>query len=297
MQPSFRQYRSETQSHSHDGFHQVIIADHGVLDLEVEGRGGRVAGHQIAFVPAGDRHAYHAVGMNRFLVLDVDVCDAAQTGIEALWDKAGRSAYLEIAGGGGAYGRALTASLGGAIRAFDSVAAHRPDFDRTGQPKEGDGKRADRATYRSDGTVAAEFLRQILLGARAAPLSDVAFEEGVETSDRLVRAAQWALMRLDSPVSVAEMARIAALSESAFFAAFQRHFGQSPMRWLGERRLLLARDLIIGGVGAEDAGGSCRHLSFGEVARRVGFADQSAFSRAFTRRFGHAPSKLRRCGQ
>ncbi len=39
MPSSFRQYRSEAASHSHDDFHQIIIADLGMLDLEIEGAG------------------------------------------------------------------------------------------------------------------------------------------------------------------------------------------------------------------------------------------------------------------
>jgi AraC-like DNA-binding protein len=39
--------------------------------MEIEGRGGRVAGSTMAMVPAGDVHSFAAAGENAFLVLDI----------------------------------------------------------------------------------------------------------------------------------------------------------------------------------------------------------------------------------
>ena len=58
MQFSLRQYQAEAASHNHTDFHQIIISDLGLLEMEIEGRGGQVRGTKMAFVPAGDTHAY-----------------------------------------------------------------------------------------------------------------------------------------------------------------------------------------------------------------------------------------------
>ncbi|MFH1803998.1 MAG: AraC family transcriptional regulator [Pseudomonadota bacterium] len=250
MRSSFRHYRAEAASHSHDDFHQVIVADHGALDLEIEGRGGQVTGRQIAFIPAGDRHAFRAEGMNRFLVLDVDIRLAADSGIEALWCRAGRVPYLQ-------------ASTLRPIRMGDVTGLQDPAF---------------------DGPEMTGFLCDLLSGAApqisglaASPIPD-------HLPPRLDRLLRWASARLADPVTVGDMARIAALSESALFAAFGRYLGTTPMRWLAEQRLRLAHDVLC----------DPHHvMALGEVAMLAGFQDQSAFSRAFVRRFGLSPRTLR----
>jgi AraC-like DNA-binding protein len=66
---SLRSYAPQTLSHSH-GFHQVVLPLEGALEMEVSGRGGRVAGCQAALIAAGEPHSCEAAGANRFLVLD-----------------------------------------------------------------------------------------------------------------------------------------------------------------------------------------------------------------------------------
>ena len=100
MQFSLRQYQAEAASHNHTDFHQIIISDLGLLEMEIEGRGGQVRGTKMAFVPAGDTHAYRAEGLNRFLVLDIGIAVAQRTGIEKLWRRnANASPYLQMAVG------------------------------------------------------------------------------------------------------------------------------------------------------------------------------------------------------
>lgn len=67
---SFRSYHAEAAAHRH-GFHQLVLPCTGSLELEIDGRGGRVAGAGAAFVGAGERHAFEARGPNRFLILDL----------------------------------------------------------------------------------------------------------------------------------------------------------------------------------------------------------------------------------
>jgi AraC-like DNA-binding protein len=85
--------------------------------------------------------------------------------------------------------------------------------------------------------------------------------------------------------SVAELAREAALSRSAFFERFGREVGVAPMEYLLTWRMALAKGLLQRGGGA-----------VAEVAEKVGYSSASAFSVAFARHVGMAPARFAREG-
>ncbi len=66
----FRSYGRAKALHSHD-FVQVVMPSRGVLEMEVDGRGGRVDADHAAVIPAGAVHVFEATGRNSFIVLDV----------------------------------------------------------------------------------------------------------------------------------------------------------------------------------------------------------------------------------
>jgi AraC-like DNA-binding protein len=66
---SLRSYAPQTLRHSH-AHHQIVLPLAGVLEMEVGGRGGQVAGCQAALIAAGHDHSCQAAGENRFVVLD-----------------------------------------------------------------------------------------------------------------------------------------------------------------------------------------------------------------------------------
>ncbi|GAP66216.1 transcriptional regulator, AraC family [Mizugakiibacter sediminis] len=73
----FRSYAATAAAHSH-GWHQLVLPWRGELELEIDGRGGRVARGCAAVVGAGARHAFEARGANRFLVVDLAADDDAR---------------------------------------------------------------------------------------------------------------------------------------------------------------------------------------------------------------------------
>jgi len=85
------------------------------------------------------------------------------------------------------------------------------------------------------------------------------------------------------PWTVVELAKKAALSRSAFFDRFSRAVGLPPMGYLLAWRMALAKRLLR----TED-------LGLEEVAERVGYGSASAFSTAFSRHVGQAPSRFAR---
>jgi len=83
--------------------------------------------------------------------------------------------------------------------------------------------------------------------------------------------------------TVDELAREVALSRSALAERFNTLVGESPMRYLIRWRLALAAEALRTGSD-----------SVARVAERNGYATEAAFSRAFKREFGVAPSAWRR---
>lgn len=83
--------------------------------------------------------------------------------------------------------------------------------------------------------------------------------------------------------TVAQLAKAAALSRSAFFDRFTRTVGMPPMEYLLAWRMAVAKDLLR------------RHgLGLSEVAERVGYSSASTFSTAFSRLVGQPPSRYAR---
>jgi AraC-like DNA-binding protein len=97
------------------------------------------------------------------------------------------------------------------------------------------------------------------------------------------RAKELLDARLDGALSLAELANTCELSVRHFSRAFRQSTGQSPHRWLLERRLDKARSLLEGST-----------WSLQDVATACGFASQSHFTRVFTRAVGTSPGAWRR---
>lgn len=97
------------------------------------------------------------------------------------------------------------------------------------------------------------------------------------------RAKELLDSRLDGEVSVTDLATACNLSARHFARAFRETTGQSPHRWLIERRIDKAKALLE--VSAR---------SLNEIALACGFASQSHFTRTFTRAIGLSPGAWRR---
>jgi len=84
-------------------------------------------------------------------------------------------------------------------------------------------------------------------------------------------------------VSLEEVARKCNMSVSQFGRAFKKATGLTPHRWLVQRRLEQAMDLLLGS-----------NLPLAEIALDCGFSEQSHFTRTFTRLVGTSPGEWRR---
>lgn len=88
--------------------------------------------------------------------------------------------------------------------------------------------------------------------------------------------------RLAEKIELRELAAIAGLSECHFARAFKQSLGLPPHRYLILRRIAAAAELIKN-----------TDQLLTDVSLRVGFCDQSHFTRVFARTTGETPSAFR----
>ena len=91
------------------------------------------------------------------------------------------------------------------------------------------------------------------------------------------------LALLDDNVSLSELAVLVDLSPSYFCTAFRQSTGLPPHRWLQERRIERAKELL-----------NNPRLSLTEIALEVGYSGQGAFGSAFRKVTGSTPTAWRR---
>lgn len=101
---------------------------------------------------------------------------------------------------------------------------------------------------------------------------------GAISDPRLGRALRAVHCDIAAPWTVVALAEVAGMSRAAFSAKFTRQIGRPPLAYLRYWRLTLARSLLRKGADSVD-----------EVARRVGYASQSAFGNAYRQAFGTSP--------
>lgn len=88
---------------------------------------------------------------------------------------------------------------------------------------------------------------------------------------------------LGRPVEIARLAKDLGVSADHFTRVFRSRFGVSPVRYRAEALLRHAAEVLV----------SERDLPIKALARRLGFADDWSFSRAFRRHFGILPTEVR----
>jgi len=99
---------------------------------------------------------------------------------------------------------------------------------------------------------------------------------------RLGRALQAMHDEPERAWTVPELAHLSAMSRPSFARNFERALGQSPMQYLTDWRLTLARDYLLAG-----------ELTLEQIADRTGYSSPNAFAATFRRHVGLAPGRWR----
>lgn len=106
---------------------------------------------------------------------------------------------------------------------------------------------------------------------------------GADAAPGLAPLLHWIEGNLDRNLTLSDLERASGYSGRALQYAFKRRFGCGPMRWVRQRRLERAREVLLG---------RASRPSLSQLAGQVGYVNQSAFSRDFRQAFGVTPSAL-----
>jgi AraC-like DNA-binding protein len=107
--------------------------------------------------------------------------------------------------------------------------------------------------------------------------------QGGLTAHQVRRATEFLDAHLDADIDLQQVAETCELSVSHFARAFRQTFQKPPYRWLIERRIDKAQDLI-----------AKSRLPIADIAIQCGFTDQSGLNRSFKRIHGVTPGTWRR---
>ncbi|MEO3872987.1 helix-turn-helix domain-containing protein [Nonomuraea sp. B12E4] len=105
----------------------------------------------------------------------------------------------------------------------------------------------------------------------------------VADDDPVARAMSWALANLARPISVADLAGVAHMSERSFIRHFRRQAGTSPLRWVISQRVAASLPML-----------ESTRAPVEEIGAAVGFESPVTFRHHFTRAMRTSPSAYRR---
>ena len=91
------------------------------------------------------------------------------------------------------------------------------------------------------------------------------------------------MANLNGRISLEELAKACGLSRGHFARAFKAATGDTPIDWLVRQRIGLAKQCLRNSK-----------LSVEDIAEQCGFADQSHFTRVFSKHVGNTPGRWRR---
>jgi transcriptional regulator GlxA family with amidase domain len=100
---------------------------------------------------------------------------------------------------------------------------------------------------------------------------------------RLAQAIRLMEAHVDRPLTIAAIAKRNGVTARSLETIFRRSIGETPGAYYLRLRLGAARRLVLDTA-----------IPMADIAARTGFSSAAAFSRAFSRSFGEAPSRMRR---
>lgn len=122
-----------------------------------------------------------------------------------------------------------------------------------------------------------------LLSQNCPPVRKAPSEKSLRDARRMKDMLQYIQEHYSEPLSAADIARSAAVSESECLRCFRSTIGVPPTQYLKQYRVQRAAELLASTV-----------WSAAEVGARCGFPDASYFAKAFRQLKGRTPSEYRR---
>ncbi|WP_277374758.1 AraC family transcriptional regulator [Pseudomonas sp. AA-38] len=204
---AIRSYSGEVELHEHDDFHQIVLPRCGAMEIEIDGRGGKVDASQGVVIAAGARHTFQANTHNSFLVLDVPA-QCAETSDSTT--------------------QALDPLSGKRFFALSPDIRHLLDY------------AIGNSARLSHSTTLTESWSQLLLCSLLQP------EVSPQDPGQLIlaKALDYIERHLHAPLTIRDIARHSGTSERRLYALFERHLATTPFSHIASLRLNLAIDLL-----------------------------------------------------
>ncbi|MFC0401351.1 AraC family transcriptional regulator [Paraburkholderia rhizosphaerae] len=246
---------SEIEASDVHEFHQIVLGVDGSMVMAVDGIERQIDRRSAWLVPAGSRHDYAGIGENRHLVLDLPAASLAVP--ERLFERA-RTIDIDAA----------LIQLVGEIAVSTVAGGH------------GHVEQNAAALRRFNWGAAAQLCAALVqdAGHASASAAHVQAAAGLD----FARIDRWLRAHLAQPLRMVDLAAHCGFGLRRFHQLFIEAFGETPHRYLQRLRLDTSITLLAD-----------PRRSLTDVALDVGFGDQSAYTHAFTRRFGIAPGQWR----
>jgi len=254
---SLRRYDTSEASDVHD-FHQIVLGVDGTMVMAVEGVARQIDKRSAWLIPAGAQHDYAGLGENRQLVLDLPRTSLAVP--ERLFE------------------RARAVDVDSRLTQLVAHIAASATGGMTGTSPEAGLLAGDAALLRRFHWDAAARLCEALVQDTGATHAQHAGVAGLD----FARIDRWLRAHLAHPLRIADLAAHCGFGMRRFHQLFIEAFGETPHRYLQRLRLDTSLALLAD-----------PRRSLTDIALDVGFGDQSAYTHAFTRRFGLAPGQWR----
>lgn len=238
-------------------------------------------------IEASDVHDFHQVvlGLDGAMVMAVDgVAQQIDAGSAWLIPAGARHDYAGIGENRQLVLDLPAASLAVPERLFDRARAVTVDASltqlvhRIAARAIGEAQGDDRNTRRFQWDAAARLGAALVADAGTAMSGAQAPGAGLD----FARIDRWLRAHLSEPLRIADLAAHCGFGMRRFHQLFIDAFGETPHRYLQRLRLDTSITLL-----------SDPRLSLTDIALEIGFGDQSAYTHAFTRRFGLAPGQWR----
>lgn len=104
------------------------------------------------------------------------------------------------------------------------------------------------------------------------------------TDGRIAASMEWALGRLDRPITLDELATQASMSRRTYLRQFTSATGTTPIKWLIAQRIQASLPLLEASL-----------LTIEQIAARVGFESPVTYRHHFVRGLKTTPSEYRSC--
>lgn len=205
---ALRSYSGQVERHAHD-FHQIVLSQYGSMEIEVDGRGGKINWSQGVIIPAGTPHTFSTKTANTFLVLDVPLPSSYMQKPEA---------------------EAIKRLNERSFFAIRPEIRHLLNYATCSQP------------LLNSSSDAAQSWSTLLLSSLVQPRSNTP-DHGHFT---LTKALTYIENNLGSHLTACEIARIAGTSERRLYVLFEQHLKTTPFAHVTSLRLDLAMDLLRG---------------------------------------------------